>query len=320
MNFKSKIKSKLKHVYETQYKKLLLISLLFLVLAGGILVTNKLVTGEFVAKGVTLKGGITMTLPVGGDVSIPDTWEALSAALPLADISVRGISDRGVLSNLIIEVADTTEDELIQSLKALDFKLVKGEYSLETMGSSLGESFYRQTIIALLLAFLCMGVVVFITFRQIVPSLFVMLAAGSDIISTLAVVALLGIKLSTAGIAAFLMLIGYSVDTDILLTTRVLKRKKGTVMDRIYGAMKTGLTMSITSFIATLTAFLLTDSDVIKQIMLILCIGLAFDMLYTWIQNAGILRWWLENKDKPQKSHSVNDSSHNHNLNSGGHK
>jgi len=172
-----------------------------------------------------------------------------------------------------------------------------GSYSVETFGSSLGESFFRQTIIALLVAFILMGIVVFIYFKLPIPSLVVILAAFSDIVVTLAVFNLTGIKLSTAGIAAFLMLIGYSVDTDILLTTRVLKRREGTIMERIYGAMKTGLTMAITTIAAVGVSLLLVESEVIKQIMLILFIGLIVDIIMTWIQNAGLLRLYLHKKD-----------------------
>jgi len=64
-----------------------------------------------------------------------------------------------------------------------------------------------------------------------VPSSCVILAAVSDIISTIAVTNLLGLKMSTAGIAALLMLIGYSVDTDILLTTKVLKTTTAIAMN-----------------------------------------------------------------------------------------
>ena len=94
------------------------------------------------------------------------------------------------------------------------------------------------------------------------------------------------------------MLIGYSVDTDILLTTRVLKRKEGTVFDRIIDSMKTGMTMSMTSLLAAVVAYTFSTSDVIKQIMIIIIIGLAFDMLNTWIQNTGILRSHLDRKAK----------------------
>ena len=143
-----------------------------------------------------------------------------------------------------------------------------------------------------------MGIVVFIYFRTIVPSLAVILAAASDIIITLAVFNLTGMKLSSAGIAAFLMLIGYSVDTDIMLSTKMLKRKQQSVMARVYSALRTGLTMSATTITAVLVAFLLAKSDVVKQIMVILLIGLITDLLMTWIQNVGILRLYLEKKQE----------------------
>ena len=64
-------------------------------------------------------------------------------------------------------------------------------------------------------------------FRTFIPSIAVIFAAFADIVMSLALVDYLGIKISAAGIAAFLMLVGYSVDTDILLTSRALKRKTG---------------------------------------------------------------------------------------------
>ena len=54
-----------------------------------------------------------------------------------------------------------------------------------------------------------MSFVIFILFRTFIPSIAVIFAAFADIVMTLALVNYLGIKLSTAGIEAFLMLIGY---------------------------------------------------------------------------------------------------------------
>jgi preprotein translocase subunit SecF len=129
--------------------------------------------------------------------------------------------------------------------------------------------------------------------------------AFSDIIITLAIFNMTGIKLSMGGVAAFLMLIGYSIDTDILLTSRVFKRKEGLVMERIYSAIKTGLTMLNTTIIAVLVALIFVKSDVIRQIMLIIFIGLLVDMIMTWIQNVGLIRLYLEKKklnlDHPNK-------------------
>ena len=84
-----------------------------------------------------------------------------------------------------------------------------------------------------------MSIVIFFLFRTFVPSIAVIFAAFADIVMPLALIDFIGLRVSTAGIAAFLMLIGYSVDTDILLTTRALKKHEGTVNERIYGAFKT---------------------------------------------------------------------------------
>jgi preprotein translocase subunit SecF len=140
--------------------------------------------------------------------------------------------------------------------------------------------------------------VVFVYFRVPIPCFAVILCALCDIVETLALVNLLGVKLSTAGVAAFLMLIGYSVDTDMLLTARVLRRKEGLLIDRIVSAIKTGVMMNVIAIGAVTVGLLLAQSDVLRQIMLILLIGLIFDMINTWIQNAGLLKNYVEGKEK----------------------
>ncbi len=290
------IKTSLYNIYDKHYKKLVLLSFLLLLVSIGLLVTSKIQTGEFVEKGVSLKGGLTMTIPVT-EANIPQLQQTLDSQFPRAEILVRSITEAAQIKALIIESADVGEAELVDALRNQGLRMEQGEFSVEVMGSSLGESFFRQTIIAVIIAFLFMAIVVFITFRSLLPSGFVILAAASDILGALAVIGLFDIKLSTAGVAALLMIIGYSVDTNILLTTKVLKRKEGTVLERTLDGMRTGVLMSLTSFTATMIAFIFIQSDVIKQIMLIISIGLLFDIIYTWLQNAGILRWYLERKE-----------------------
>ena len=291
------MKSKLKSVYENKYKLLLIIPLLLLVLAILQIGIQTAVTGDFVHKGITLKGGSTITIE-DGSINTIELEQFLNEKFPGADIGIRTITAAGSITGIAID-SDAQETKEIDNLihvieEKVDIK--QSEYSIEVMGSSLGQSFFKQTLIALLIAFLLMGIVVLIYFRTIIPSLAVILAAFSDIVVTLAIFNLTGIKLSTAGIAAFLMLIGYSVDTDILLSSRLLKRKEGSVMERVYGAMKTGLTMSTTTLVAILVALIFVQSEVVKQIMLILFIGLLVDLVMTWIQNVGILRLYLERK------------------------
>ena len=139
-----------------------------------------------------------------------------------------------------------------------------------------------------------MGAVIALLFREPVISGAVMLAAFSDIVESYALMSLLGIKLSMPTIAALLMLIGYSVDSDILLTTRILKRREGRIVDRIFDAMITGLTMEATTLAAVTAILLLSNAAVLQEIATVLLLGISVDVINTWIQNAGIIKWRLE--------------------------
>jgi preprotein translocase subunit SecF len=292
--FETQLES-IKHIYETNYKSFLLLTFMILLAAIGQIAWQYHTTGDFLHKGVSLKGGITIAVPGYSDVASLET--RLHTQFPENDISVRVLRGAsGAYTGILVD-ADIIEADAVTTFVAAVAQFTgisKEGMSIETFGSRLSDNFFQQLLVGLLVAFLFMGSVVFLYFKDFVPSIAVMLAAGSDIIITLAIVNVLGIKLSTAGIAAFLMLIGYSVDTDILLTIRVLKQKEdGPLHERIYGSLKTGGLMTITAIVAVGTVLVFTNSDVLFQIMLILFIGLFVDLMTTWVQNVAILRWHL---------------------------
>ena len=147
-------------------------------------------------------------------------------------------------------------------------------------------------------AFLFMAIVVYLVFRTPVPSAAVVLAAVSDIILAVGGMSLFGIPVSTATVAALLMLIGYSVDTDIMLTTRVLKRRAGSLDERINESMKTGMTMSITTIVAMFVLYLVVSyivpaASLLKDISAVILFGLIADLMTTWMTNVGILRYYV---------------------------
>ena len=301
---KKSLKQILFEIYDKKYKLLLIIPMLMLFLAITQIVFQIYSTGDFIKKDVSLKGGVTVTIPYEINVNVNELEKQISLQFPKNDISVRTLRSAGTAVGFIVEAdIDGNDKAQVQNLlnaieSSLKIDLSKVNYGIEIIGSSLGASFFRESLIALAIAFLFMGLVVLIYFRTFIPSIAVILAAFSDMVVALAVINLLDVKIGTAGIAAFLMLIGYSVDTDILLTVRVLKRKEGTVMDRIISSIKTGMTMTVTAIISTIVALAVTQSEVIRQIMLILLIGLIADIFNTWIQNVGLLRIYVEKKAK----------------------
>ena len=302
-----KLGGKLLKFYNKNYKLLLLIPLTLLILSLGYIGYFYQQNQDFIKRDVSLTGGTTITIfSEQEEINIEDLTSTL--AQEIDDFNIRELSDfrtgkqEAVTIKIPIEDTSSEEYKTIVSLleDSLGKTLVRGEnFNEASTGSTLGTSFYKQLQFAILISFILMAIVVFIIFRTFAPSIAVVLSAFADIVMTLALVDLLGIRVSSAGIIAFLMLIGYSVDTDIMLTTRLLKRQ-GQINTKLKDAFKTGLTMTITSIIALSVALIITQSfsPVLKQIFTILLIGLGFDILNTWITNASILKWYLEKKER----------------------
>lgn len=167
---------------------------------------------------------------------------------------------------------------------------------IAAIDATFGESNQSMAVIALVFSFVGMSIVVLISFRTIVPSAAVVLSAFADMAMTAAVMNLIGIQLTLGTTAALLMLIGYSVDSDILLTTRVLKRQ-GKLHEKLAGAFQTGIIMTSTTFAAVTTMFIVSflgGVEIMWQISAVLLIGLVVDVLNTWLTNAAILRWYVE--------------------------
>jgi len=286
-----------KNWHDRNYKKLLLIPILLLILSVGYLLYFNSQNGDFIHKDISLTGGTSVTL--FGKFNIDSLQQDLSGKLD--DVSVREIYEITTGEQKGVDIK-TTED-LNKTQTALEnylgYDLINGENAdIISAGSSFSQDFYKQLIIAVLIAFIFMAIVVFIIFRTFVPSMAVIISAFMGITMTLVTFNLFNMKMSTAGIVAFLMLIGYSVDTDIMLTTRMIKRREGTLNSRIFGALKTGLTMTLTSLFAMLAALFVVRSfsSELTQIFSVLVIGLSFDLINTWITNVSILKWYMERK------------------------
>lgn len=170
--------------------------------------------------------------------------------------------------------------------------------SVQTVSPVLSTHFIEIALQVVVFAAILSVVFVFLFFRSFVPSIAVLTGAVADIIIAMGAMGLLGIPLTLPSFAALLMLVGYSLDTDILLTMRMLKRK-GDPRDKAHGAMKTGLTMSVTAIIAFGVIFILASLTHIPtyfEISTVALAGLFGDMFATWGINAVLLLWHVEKK------------------------
>ncbi len=285
-----------KNWYDKKYRLMLFPPLILFAICLVYLAIFYSTNGDFIFKDSSLAGGSTITISEGIDyISLENSLKN-----SFEDVKVREIKDLATGESIALIVDSSAPPEELKSEieSILGYELTDENSSIEFTGPSLSQNFYKQLLTAIIFSFILMSLAIFILFRTFIPCIAVIFAVLADIIMTVALVDLLGIKLSSAGIAAFLMLIGYSVDTDILLTTRVLKKTEGSVNERIYSSFKTGIFMTITGLLAVLPAFFLVTTlpDSFRQIFLILAIGLFADIINTWLTNASIIKWYVDSK------------------------
>ncbi|MFH1310939.1 MAG: hypothetical protein ABIH65_00855 [Nanoarchaeota archaeon] len=291
-----KTSRKFKFNYDKHYKLLFFIPLILLLISLVYLGVFYSKNGDIIYKDVSLSGGTSITL--NGEINQDSLESSLKEKFP--DVSFTRLEDVTTRKQiaLMIESSASSDELKLEIENILGYTLNEENSSIEFTGASLSQDFYKQLIIALLISFVLMSIVIFVMFKTFIPSVAVIFCVFADIVIPLAIIDFFGIKLSAAGIAAFLMLVGYSVDTDILLTTRALKSKEDPLNTRIFRAFKTGSFMTFTALAAVFPAFFLITGlpDSFRQIFLILSLGLCADLINTWLTNASIIKWYCEKK------------------------
>jgi len=215
------------------------------------------------------------------------------------------ITDTKSLESLLANASMTTKEKYKDRiLSVISSSMVVKEFSLKDVSPSLSEFFINKIEEVVLWSFVLTAILVIIIFRSLVPSVAVMAGALSDILIALGGMGLFQIPLTLSSVAALLMLIGFSLDTDILLTTRVTRRTEGNPRDRAYEAMKTGIMMagvSIIGFSVLLILSIVTQISTYYQISAVVIFGLVGDIISTWGTNAVIVLWYTERKSGEHK-------------------
>ncbi|MDI6730259.1 MAG: MMPL family transporter [Candidatus Altarchaeum sp.] len=212
-------------------------------------------------------------------------------------------------TNIIIERKQMSEKEMKKILSDPNYNIdfIRGTYSFEPANANvgsvspvLGAHLMDEMIWAFAVAVILITIVIFIAYHIPIPTLAILAAASIDIIFAAGCMSIFGIELNLTTMLALVMLLGYSVDTDILLTTRILNRKTS-VNETIDETIKTGLTMTFAAIGATMTIFIVSNLmtpkiEVLSELSIVILCGLFMDIFSTWLMNTGILKWYVERK------------------------
>ncbi len=313
----------LEKIYGTKnYKYLFLVPAVMLVFA--------LFGVQHITLGVDLKGGygITIYKPMdihflkktlendleGLDVREINTEQGKGVIIEFTDFKDTAKAKELYLSgnieaakNILSKYTEVTDDfnstlyrarEVLKNALLEKLGVVNEKVIIKEVGPSLGSSFLLHSINVIAIALVLMSIIVFLSFRNLIPSIAIIQAAVFDVVFALGMMGYLGIPLSLPTVAALLMLIGYSVDTDILLTTRMLKRT-GHYQEKIIGAFKTGIYLTICALVSAIVMYVVAGAvgiEVLGMIGSVLTFGLFADIISTWFTNAGMLVWYMRRR------------------------
>jgi preprotein translocase subunit SecF len=270
---------------EYSNRQLAAIPLAVLAVALLVILGAYFLTGTPVDLGMAFTGGTEIRVDAQG-ASTDDVRATFS------DLDTDSVRSVGQGDSYIIATQNTDTGQYEQAAEEAGYEVE----SIQTRSASFGSDTQQQAIIGIVVAFVGMSLLVALIFRTFVPSLAIVASAFSDIVIPIALMNIFGIQLTLGSVAALLMIIGYSVDSDILLNNHVLKRH-GSFYESAYRAMRTGVSMTLTSIAAMVTMALVASNFIfgiplLDEIALVLVFGLTADLMNTYLLNMSLLRWY----------------------------
>ena len=259
-----------------------LVSGLMLVLGIGAMIYNTANSGSWLNYGVDFAGGTLVHVDFEGDVSV----DQIRAVDPTWSISRFGevgenefvIRSRTFSDNVTTGASEQVEQRLVGTFGEGSFQVVR----TESVGPTVGAELQERALIAILISFLLTLVYLAVRFQWRF-GVAAVIATAHDIIVTLGFLALLRSEISVGTVAAFLTIVGYSLNDTIIVFDRIRenlqKQVRGTsfmqLMNRSINETLPRTVLTSGTTLATLAALYLFGGAVIRDFALVLILGIG---------------------------------------------
>ena len=267
------------------------------------MVYNAVTTGSWLNYGVDFTGGTLVQV----EFTRPTTVEQIRAANPGWEISRLGGEAGG--DEFVIRMPTFTEDigrdATAEMSSVLAGQFGEGTFRVvrtEAVGPKVGVELQQRALYAILVSFVL--TLVYIAFRfewrfgvaSLVPT-------AHDIIATLGFLALFRNEISVGTVAAFLTIVGYSLNDTIIIFDRIrenlAKGGRGTTMggiiDRSINETLPRTVLTSGSTLATLYSLYMFGGVVIRDFAQVLILGIGIGTFSSVFVAAPAL-YWIEKK------------------------
>jgi len=280
-----------------------------------------LISGAIILAGlvsIVLHGGPLYSIDFEGGTEIQVLFtestsvESVRGALTeigYGDAMIRGFGND---DEFLIHVKTATQsEEQVNTIREALASIHGGSYEvrrLETVGPKIGKELRGDMISAVLIAMA--GIVIYISIRfQFMYAIGALVALTHDILITLGLFSLLNMEISLSVLAAFLFIVGYSLNDTIVVFDRVRENAKekrhDTFMSVINLSLNQTLNRTVITSLTTLTVVLILlffGGEVIKPFAFALTVGLVVGTYSSIFVASPVVLAWDENQKKKKNS------------------
>ena len=239
-----------------------------------------------------------------------ETVRGVLSDIGYGDAAIRGFGNE---NEILIHVKTSTQSEeqvntireALGSINGADGFDIR---RLETVGPKIGKELKGDMISAVLIAMA--GIVIYISIRfQFMYAIGALVALIHDVLITLGLFSLLNIEISLSVLAAFLFIVGYSLNDTIVVFDRVRENAKEKRHDAFISVLNLSLNQTLNrtviTSLTTLTVVLILlffGGEVIKPFAFALSVGLVVGTYSSIFVASPVVLAWDENQKKKKNS------------------
>ncbi|MEO0413818.1 MAG: protein translocase subunit SecD [Verrucomicrobiota bacterium] len=274
-------------------RKICMIASVILVVISAIIVPLK------DPRGVELKGGDKIEVQVADGITTDKVEESLGdLSLSAKPLIQKQDPVGGEGSIILIRSADGTAN-IIQEELAKDLNVDLNDTAVSSVGSAIGKSMLKDSIIAILIGLA--AILLYVTIRfEFAFALGAIVALFHDLIITAGITTLLGQEFSLITVGAFLTIAGYSINDTIVVFDRVregLATKRGNVKDIMNYCLNATLSRTILTSATTLLIVIvlfLFGGPGLRNFALTLIVGVLVGTYSSIFIASPIVLWWAQ--------------------------
>lgn len=284
---------------------------LALIIAGFVIMgVNKGTTGDALNYSLEFKGGTQTTIMFNEKVGLETANEKIVPEIERitgSAVQIQTVQD----SNEVIFKTSTLsveQREEINQMLMRDWGIGENEITSETISSTISKEMKSDTLIAVIVAIVCMLIYIRIRFKDLRFGISSIAALLHDVLVVLAFYAAARVSVSNTFVACMLTIVGYSINATIVIFDRIRENMavmsskddlKDVVNRSITQTMSRSIFTSLTTFIMVAVLYILGVTS-IRDFALPLMVGIVCGT-YSSICLAGGLWYLLRTKIKTKK-------------------